>query len=156
MHLESQQVLRHEIETIAAVEGEPCPQRVAALCPEARKVEQSHDVVRLQRRAVKRRACVGLVVLVGLAVRADHPSSRTAALGAPCHRLSWPRSGVGSAADARKRTGADSLSHLGTFPRKYSWLAFSEQMHEAGTGLVGRCGAETSFAASVISAQKQL
>ena len=53
MRLESQQVLRHEIEAIAAVEGEPCPQRVAALCPEARKVEQSHDVVRLQRRPVK-------------------------------------------------------------------------------------------------------
>jgi hypothetical protein len=51
--LESQQVLRHEIEAIAAVEGEPCPQRVAALCPEARKIEQSHDVVRLQRRPVK-------------------------------------------------------------------------------------------------------
>ena len=106
MRLESQQVLRHEIEAIAAVEGEPCPQRVAALCPEACKVEESHDVVRLQRRPVKRRACVGLVVLVVLAVRAGHPS-RTVALGAPRRRLSWPRSGVGSAADARKRTGAD-------------------------------------------------
>ena len=53
MRLESQQVLRHEIEAIAAVEGEPCPQRVAALCPEARKIEQSHDVARLQRRPVK-------------------------------------------------------------------------------------------------------
>ena len=51
--LESQQVLRHEIEAIAAVEGDPCPQRVAALCLEARKVEQSHDVVRLQRGPVK-------------------------------------------------------------------------------------------------------
>ena len=107
MRLESQQVLRHEIESITAVEDEPCPQRVVSLCPEARKVEQSHDVVRLQRRPVKRRACVGLVVLVGLAVRAGRPSSRTAALGAPCRRLSWFHSGVGSAADARKRTGAD-------------------------------------------------
>jgi hypothetical protein len=53
MRLESQQVLRHEIESFAAVEGEPCPQRVAVLCPKARKVEQSHDVVRLQRRPVK-------------------------------------------------------------------------------------------------------
>ena len=53
MRLESQQVLRHEIEAIAAVEGEPCPQRVAALCPEARKIEQSHDVHHLQRRTVK-------------------------------------------------------------------------------------------------------
>ncbi len=39
-----------------------------------------------------------------------------------------------------KRTGVvletDSLSLLGElpFPRKYSWRAFSEQMHEAGTG----------------------
>ncbi len=107
MRLESQQVLRHEIEAIAAVEVEPCPQRVVALCPKARNVEQSHDVVRLQRRPVKRRACVGLVVLVGLAVRAGHPSSRTAALGAPRCRLFWPRSAVSSAADARKRTGAD-------------------------------------------------
>jgi hypothetical protein len=35
------------------VEGEPCPQRVVALCPEPRIVEQSHDVVRLERRPVK-------------------------------------------------------------------------------------------------------
>ena len=53
IRLESQQVLRHEIEAIAAVEDEPCPQRVAALCPEARKIEQSHDVAHLQRRTVK-------------------------------------------------------------------------------------------------------
>ena len=51
MRLESQQVLRHEIEAIATVEVEPCPQRVVALCPEPRIVEQSHDVVRLQRSA---------------------------------------------------------------------------------------------------------
>ena len=51
--LQSQQVLRHEIEAIAAVEGEPCPQRVVTLCPEPRIVEQSHDVVCLLRRPVK-------------------------------------------------------------------------------------------------------
>jgi hypothetical protein len=51
---------------------------------------------------------VGLVVDIGLAVRVGHPVLVcTAALGAPCRRLSWSRSGVGSAADARKRTGAD-------------------------------------------------
>ena len=31
-----------------------------------------------------------------------------------------------------------------------------EKGHETGTGLVGRCGAQTSFAASVIGAHKQL
>jgi hypothetical protein len=49
MRLESQQALPQEIEAITTVEDEPCPQRVAALCPEARKVEQSHDGVRLER-----------------------------------------------------------------------------------------------------------
>jgi hypothetical protein len=99
---------------------------------------------------VKRRACVGLVVLVGLAVRTGHPSSSTAALGAPHRRLSWPRSGVGSAADARKRTGAEvvvlkadrcrSLRQTaclfwGSFPRKCSWrVFFLTDDHRSGHG----------------------
>ena len=50
-------------------------------------------------------------------------------------------------------TGADrcrsySLSLWGTFPRKaLGVLFFSEQMHEAEHGLVGRYGAQTSLAA---------
>ncbi len=67
--LESQQVLRHEIEAIATVEVEPCPQRVVALSPEPRIVEQSHDVVRLQRRPVKSPT----LRVEDISVPVDHP-----------------------------------------------------------------------------------
>ena len=70
--LESQQVLRHEIEAIAAVEGEPCPQRVVALCPEPRIIEQSHDVVRLERRPVKSPT----LRVEDVSVLVDHPLRR--------------------------------------------------------------------------------
>jgi hypothetical protein len=136
MRLESQQVLRHEIEAIAAVEGEPCPQRVAALCPEARKVEKSHDVARLQRRTVKSPS----VRRPGCPRRPRCPC-RSPLIA---HRCSWCT--LPQVVLVSKRT--DSLSLFGTFPRKaLGVLFFSEQMHEAEHGLVGRYGAQTSLAA---------
>ena len=55
--LQRQEVFRDEVEAVAAVEGEPRPQCVVALCPEPRMLEKPHDVAGIPCRAVHASAC---------------------------------------------------------------------------------------------------
>ena len=51
--LQSENVLGHKIEGIAAMQTKACHQRLRALFPEPRMVDQGDEVVRFQRRSVK-------------------------------------------------------------------------------------------------------
>ena len=102
--LQRQEVFRDEVEAVAAVEGEPRPQRVVALGPEPRMLEKPHDVAGLQCRGVEApalrvediSALVGLASLAGVVGLIGHVAAWCA----------WRVQGFGAAVGPKKATSA--------------------------------------------------